>query len=203
MNNNIVTQVIASAALNATGYGAALTSTGASYVLISTGPGDSCAHPVTVKNNSVTDFSALTITITGTDENDAPLTETRAHCGGSATITSTAYFKSVTSIVPSATTGVATFDIGWTASSKCAWIYPILGVGTAPFNVGIGCTAVTGSPTYSVKYTFDGSAWFAVTNVSAVTASATGSITSPIAAFRMEFTAAGSVTLTSIQSPKC
>lgn len=196
----ITSQVNVSVAASTNGMGAAKTSTGASYVLTAPGAADGLAHQITVKNNSVTDHSAKTILITGTDENGNPLTESHAHCGTSATITSVKFFKTVTSIVPSASTGADTFDIGWAAASQAPWIYPRTDVGNAPFNIGIGCTVASGSPTYSIKYTYDGTTWFTHATITGKTTSFDGAIVTPCAAFRLDFTVAGGVTVTAIQA---
>lgn len=196
------TQVNVSAALSTNGMGAGLTSTGASYVITAAGAADGLAHQITIKNNSATDHSAKTVLITGTNENGSPLTETHAMPAGSVSITSVKFFATVTSIVPSASTGADTFDIGWAAASQAPWIYPSIDVGDAQFNIGIGCTVVAGSPTYSIKYTYDYVAWFTHATITGKTANFDGAIVTPCAAFRIDFTAAGSVNVTAIQQSR-
>src|SRR5262245_46233862 len=105
------------AAADTDGFGASLTSTGSSYVLTATNAGDSVAHLVTFKNNSGNSHAGKTIAIVGTDENGRPLTESITGPAGSATVTSTKYFKTLTSVTPSASTGADTFDIGWAVGS--------------------------------------------------------------------------------------
>lgn len=100
-------------ALNATGYASNVT--GATWTLSANSASDGLGHPVTIKNDSVTDHSAKTAVITGTDAEGNDLTETLNLPGTSATVTSLKYFKTVTSVVPSATIGADTMDIGWTA----------------------------------------------------------------------------------------
>jgi hypothetical protein len=124
------------AALNATGY--ASNATGAAWTLSSTaGPSDGLAHQVTIKNDAATDHSAKTAVITGTSAEGHAQTETLNLPGNAATVTSVGYFRTVTSVVPSATIGADTMDIGWNA------------VGVTPAYV---CNAHSGSgPQIGVK----------------------------------------------------
>lgn len=186
-----------SAALNATGFASNVT--GATWTLTATNCGDGLAHKVTIHNDAATDHSAKTALLTGTDANDNVLTETMSLPGGTLTTTSTNYFKTLTSIVPSATVGADTMDIGWNASSTTNWYYP-----KTPredvFNIGFGCRVVTGSPTYTVQHTYDGISWFNHSVVAAKTADADGTYTSPVAAVRLSFTAAGGVSMVGLQA---
>jgi hypothetical protein len=87
--------------------------TGATWTLTATSSGDNLAHSVTIRNDSITDHSAKTAVLTGTDPDGNAQTETLNLPGVSATVTSTKYFKTLTSVVPSATIGADTMDIGW------------------------------------------------------------------------------------------
>jgi hypothetical protein len=140
------------AALNATGY---VSNGGASpWTLASSGPGDGLAHPVTIHNDSATDFSLLHATITGTDAEGRVQTETihlpNTHGGGSDTVTSTKYFKTVTSITHDATIVAETLDAGWTAVSYTpaypAAVYPHDG---PLVGVDVGATTIN----YTVQQT--------------------------------------------------
>ena len=94
--------------------------TGVDFTLTVTAPTDGLAHKVTIKNDSATDHSAKTVIITGTDADGNAQVESGATTvlpAGSATVTYTKYFKTVTSVVPSATIGADTMDIGWAAPS--------------------------------------------------------------------------------------
>ncbi len=195
-------QTNVSAALSTAGMGAALTSTGASYVITAAGAADGLAHQITILNNSATDHSAKTVVITGTNEQGNELTETHAMPAGSVSITSVKFFKTVTSIVPSASTGASTFDIGWTAASQAPWVFTNMDIGEAPFNVGIGVTSVSGSPNYSLKYTYDTVGWFTHATITGKTGNFDGGITTPCLALRLDQTVAGTVTMTVIQSAK-
>lgn len=101
------------AALNATGY--ASNATGATWTLSGTGPTDGLAHKVTIKNDAATDHSAKTAVITGISAEGHAQSETLNLPGNAATVTSVLYYKTVTSVVPSATIGADTMDIGWSA----------------------------------------------------------------------------------------
>lgn len=102
------------AALNRTGY--LSNATGATWTLTSTtGPADGLAHLVTIIGDAATNHSAKTAVITGTDASDQAISETVNLPNGTATVTSTKYYKTVTSVVPSATIGADTMDIGWSA----------------------------------------------------------------------------------------
>jgi len=87
--------------------------TGATWALDATSSGDSLAHQVSIRNDSATDHSAKTAILTGTDADGKAQTETVNLPAGSATIESTKYFLTLTSVVPSATIGADTMDIGW------------------------------------------------------------------------------------------
>jgi hypothetical protein len=115
------------AATNAIGY--AENATGASWTLTATTAADGCAHPVTIHNDSASDHSGKSIELAGTDAEGRAITEhlhlPNTHGGGSDTVTSVLYYKTVTSpIVPSATIGTDTMDIGYTAVAVTP-TYPI------------------------------------------------------------------------------
>lgn len=186
----------ASVALSATGF--VSNATGATWTLSATSVSDGLAHLVTIHNDSATDHSAKTALLTGTDPNGNPQTETLSLPAGTATVTSTKYFLTLTSVVPSATIGADTMDVGYTAASVTPTYYsPNLPF--PQFNIGFGCTVVSGSPTYTVQHTYDGSAWFSHSVVASKTQSADGVYTSPIAGLRLSWAAAGSVSLTGFQ----
>jgi hypothetical protein len=96
---------------NLTGFASNVT--GGTWTLTNTATTDGLAHQVSIKNDTVTDHSLKTATIVGTDEDGAALTETINLPGPSATVETSGYFKTVTSVTPSATIGADTMDIGW------------------------------------------------------------------------------------------
>jgi len=189
-------QVMDSAAAVANGFGNDVT--GAAFTLTATVVTDGLAHLVTVLNNTANDHSAKTIAIVGTDENGNVQTETIAGPAGTATVTSAKYFKSLVSVTPSATIGADTFDIGWSVNSRGPWFQPDAN-GGGEFNVGIGCTVVSGSPNYGVVVSYDRSAWIAHGTIAAKTATFGGQQATPVVAMAVQFTAAGAVTATFLQ----
>jgi hypothetical protein len=90
--------------------------TGATWTLTNTTPGDGLARVVTITNDSATDHSGKTAILTGTDADGKAQTETvtlPTEAGGAAPVTtSTKHFLTLTSVVPSATIGSDTMDIG-------------------------------------------------------------------------------------------
>lgn len=188
----------ASVALSLTGFASNVT--GATWALSATDSGDSLAHKVTIRNDSATDHSLKTALLTGTDANGNVQTETLALPNNAATTTSTKFFKTLTSIVPSASIGADTMDIGWAAASVTAWTF--VDAWTETFNLGFGCSVDAGSPTYSVQHSYDGGNANPFTHsvVSAKTQAAEGSYTSPIRALRLAWTAAGTVSMSAIQA---
>ena len=86
--------------------------TGATWTLTNTTPGDSLARDVSITNDSTTDHSAKTAVLTGTDADGRAQTETLALPAASAKVTSAKYYLTLTTVVPSATIGTDTMDIG-------------------------------------------------------------------------------------------
>lgn len=171
--------------------------TGATWTLTATDCGDDLAHLITIKGDAATDHSAKTAIITGTGADGQAQTETVNLPNGTATVTSTSYFLTVTTVVPSATIGSDTMDIGWAAGS----VTPTTQLRQAVplFSVGIGCKVVAGSPNFTVQHTYDGTTFFDHATITGKTASFDGGYTSPVKGFRLKFTAAGSVTATALQ----
>lgn len=172
--------------------------TGGTWTLTANDAGDDLAHLVTIKGDAATDHSAKTAVITGTAANGAVQTETVNLPNGTATVTSTKHFLTVTSVVPSATIGADTMDIGWAAESVSPPIFPKHNVN--PFSLGFGCYVSSGSPTYTVQHTYDGNVWFDHATVAGETTSQDGSYTAPVQAIRLKFTAAGGTTFTGYQA---
>jgi len=198
--SKITNQTWTSIALSATGISTAVTGAAAAGFTITNGTlSDGLGHIITFAGKAATNYSSRTVTIVGTDENGNRQTDViAAGPNGVASVSSAKYFKTVTSIVMSgATSGVDTFDIGYTAGSAAAWIRPYL-ESVAPINIGIAVAWTSG--TYSVSYTYDGVTWTAPTALSAKGASAVDVSLLPAVAWRQTFTAAGTTTLTFIQA---
>jgi hypothetical protein len=168
--------------------------TGASTTLTATDCGDGLAHLITIKGDAATDHSAKTTLITGTDAEGNAQTETGLLPNGTATVTSTKYFKTVTEVTWSATIGADTIDIGWAAGSVSAPAY----LDNRHGAVGIGCS-ISGSPTYNLQQTYDGTNWFNHAVITSKSAAQDGSLLFPAKALRLNWTAAGTVTMTALQ----
>jgi hypothetical protein len=73
-------------------------------------------------------------------------------------------------------------------------------VASIPFNVGIGCI-VTGTVSYSVQHTFDGTNWFENANISDLDATADTNYMFPVLQIRLaQKSGSGSVVMTVIQT---
>lgn len=95
-----------------TGFASNMTGAGP-WTMTTTSSGDSLAHQASCRNDSATNHSAKTLTFTGTDANGLAQTETIAAPAGSATVETTKYWMTLTSVSVSATIGADTFDFGW------------------------------------------------------------------------------------------
>ncbi len=133
---------------NLTGFASNVT--GAAFVLTATTSGDSLAHQISIRNDSVTDHSGKTLAAVGTDQDGRAQTETITAPGTSATVESTKYWLTLTSLTPSATIGADTFDIGWVDEFATK---------TLPLNWRGGNAAldinVSGTINYDLEQTFD------------------------------------------------
>lgn len=172
--------------------------TGATWTLSANDAGDDLAHKVTIRNDSGTDHSGKTATIVGTGANGQAQTETLALPAGTATVTSTKHFLTVTSVTPSATIGGDTMDIGWAAESVSPWLS--LRHSAGEVQVGFGVTVDSGSPSYTVQHSFGDGQPFDHASVAGETTSQSGEYLSPISALRLKFTVAGAVTLNVMQA---
>jgi hypothetical protein len=185
------------AAASLTGY--ASNATGDTWALSATTANDGLAHQVTIRNDSATDHSAKTAILTGTDAQGNALTETVSLPAGTATVTSTKYFKTLTSVVPSATIDADTMDIGWTAAAQSPLV--VLDHKQGPFNVGFA-VVVGGTINYDVQHTYDkpnGDDYptaFNHSSVAAKTANADGTYTSPVRGLRVDVNSHTSGTFT-------
>ena len=166
------------AAANLTGHASNVT--GASWAITTTSAGDGMSHFVTIRNDSATDHSGKTITLSGTCANGLAVTEDLAGPAGSATVTSTRSYESLTAIATSATIGTDTFDIGWTAAARSPWYYVR--------NLAAVAVSVGGTINFDIQHKYDE----AVTNAIAFTAEAAKTVdtehvyTTPIRAARVD-----------------
>lgn len=175
------------AATSANGLANDIAYSGGGYALTATTPADSLAHIITILGNAATNHSGKTFTITGTDANGVAQSEGITGPNGVATVSSTLYFKTVTSVTVSATTGADTFDIGWTAVAVSS-TYP-LNWRQRNFMVSLGLV-ITGTISVTVQHTLDGlhgeyvasPSWFPHSSLVTKTASADGNYAFPVVA---------------------
>ena len=137
------------AAANATGF--ATNVTGASWTLTATTAADGLAHQITIHNNSATDHSAKTARLVGTNADGAVQTETLNLPGPTATVTSTKFFLTLTSVTPSATIGADTMNIGW-AATAVGPTFPVDGRSNAAAMVAVH---ISGTINFAVDETMD------------------------------------------------
>lgn len=184
------------AAASATGFKS--NATGATWTLTATTPNDGLAHKVTIANDSATDHSAKTAVITGTDANNNALTETvNLPAASPAVVTSTKFFKTVTSIVPSATIGGDTMGLGWAATAVSPWVK--LDYVQNGFGVSVAVVA-GGTINYDVEHTYDipdgAAVAFKHSGIIGATASDDGSYIAPVQAVRVNVNSHTSGTFT-------
>lgn len=124
--------------------------TGGTWTLTNNSVPDGLAHQVSLKNDTATDHSGKTATFVGTDQDGIDQTETIAMPGSSATVETTLYFKTLTSVTPSATIGADTMDIGYVDEFSSRTIPANWRGSEAMIAVIVG-----GTINYSVQYTPD------------------------------------------------
>lgn len=189
------------AALNTTGFASAVT--GATWTLTANSAGDNLAHQVTVRNLSATDHSAKTAVLVGTDGDGNALTETINLPGPSpAIVTSVNFFKTLTSITPSATIGVDTMNIGWNALAKSQSI-PVERLSDTQCTLFVH---ITGTINYTIEEMYENPfstaspqvncSWNAITALTSKAADTLGQMTEAATAFRfsMNSVTAGATT---------
>lgn len=82
------------------------------FVPLVAGPGDGLGHLISITTTGGVNLSGLTFIVTGTDADGIP--ETEAIVGpNNTTVYGAKYFKTVTGVTVSATTGADAFDMGW------------------------------------------------------------------------------------------
>lgn len=165
--------------------------TGATWTLTATAATDGLAHQVSIRNDSATDHSAKTADLVGTDANGKAQTETINFPAGSATVESALYYKTLTSVTPSATIGGDTMDIGW-VDEVATQIVPLDYRSQIAAAVAVD---VTGTINFTVQETFDdiqastlasqSAQWFNITALASKTADTVGSSTAGAVAVRL------------------
>ena len=125
--------------------------TGATWTLTATSSGDGLAHQVSITNDSATDHSLKTAILTGTDADGKAQTETINLPAASVAVESTKYFLTLTSVVPSATIGADTMDIGWVDEFVSQTI-PLDHYANTPASVQV---TVTGTINFDIEVTLE------------------------------------------------
>lgn len=171
---------------------------------ISASVGDGLAHLITITQAGGTNHSTKTAIITGTNANGQPQTETGlALPNGAATVTSSKYFLTVSSVAISATIGGDTMTMGWAANAVSPWTRAGSDADNhvrGGFALGIGCTVASGSPSYTVQYTYDEIGVFNHATIATQTVSLASTLTAPVGGLRLLFTVAGRVIMTLLQA---
>jgi hypothetical protein len=109
-------------------------------------PTDGVAHQLSI--TSTDDISDLTITLTGTDADDKPISE-EVTGPNNTTVESTSYFKTLTGVSASATLGSETMDIGWVDEAVSA-THPLNYNSAVP--AGLYRAIVTGTIDFDVEF---------------------------------------------------
>lgn len=178
------------AALSANGLANDVAYSGGGYALTATTPGDGLAHIISILGNAATNHSGKTFTITGTDANGVAQSEGIAGPNGIATVSTTLYFKTVTSVTVSATTGADTFDIGWTGVA----IMPTYPINWRQRNYQVSLALIiTGTIDVTVQHTFDAlhgeyvatPTWFPHSSLVNKSANADGNYAFPVTGTRL------------------
>ena len=148
MRPNTIDIDVADASL--TGFRSNITGAGP-WVPTTTTPTDGLAHQISIRNDSVTDYSGQTFTAVGTDANGKAISEAITGPGNGATVESTLYYKTYTLLTASgAGISTDTFDLGW-VDEVASITYPI------DFYSPYACAIqvdVTGTIDFTVQETF-------------------------------------------------
>lgn len=178
------------AAASTTAYAASVT--GASFTLTNTSSGDGLARQISILNNTATNHSGKTITIVGTDADGYAQTETITGPGSSATVVSTKFYLTLTSVTPSATIGADTFSIG----TNGLWVTPTIALNARNANAANIQALLSGTMNFTVSQLYDdvllttsspaqSANWTAITALSAKTATTVGSAAVGATAIRL------------------
>jgi len=137
--------VASTTAFNAQGF----TSTGAATAPTTTTTSDGLAHYVTLTSPVQATLAGINFTIVGTDPDGHAISETIAGPASASTVTSTKFFKTITTIQPSATMGALTLAVGIAVTAITPTIALTNSAAAASMTV-----AVTGTVNYTVYETF-------------------------------------------------
>ena len=132
-------------AFNAQGF----TSTGAATATTITSTTDGLGHRVTLTSPSQASLAGVTFTILGTDPDGHVISEDIAGPASASTVTSTKFFKTITTIQPSATMGALTLAVGISVLAVAPTIALTNSAAAASMTV-----AITGTINYTMYETF-------------------------------------------------
>jgi hypothetical protein len=132
-------------AFNAQGF----TSTGAATAPTTTATSDGLAHYVTLTAPVQSTLAGINFTIVGTDPDDHDVTDTIVGPASGATVTTTKFFKTVSTIQPSATMGALTVAVGIAVTAITQTIALTNSAAAAGMTV-----VVTGTINYTMYETF-------------------------------------------------
>jgi hypothetical protein len=138
--------VASTTAFNAQGF----TSTGAATAPTTTTTTDGLAHYVTLTSPAQATLAGINFTIVGTDPDGHDISETIAGPASASTVTSTKFFKTITTIQPSATMGALVVSVGIAVTA----ITPTIAL-SANSTAAAGMTVgITGTINYTAYETF-------------------------------------------------
>lgn len=124
-------------------------STGAATAPTTTDTTDGLAHYVTLTSPAQATLAGITFTILGTDADGHAVTDAVTGPASASTTTSTKFFKTITTITPSATMGALVLSIGIAVTAITPTIPLTNSVAAAGMTV-----AVTGTVNYTMYETF-------------------------------------------------
>jgi hypothetical protein len=170
--------------------------TGASWALTTNTTTDGLSHNVTITNLTANTHASTNVTIVGM-YGTFPVSETIALPAGNATVTSTNYYSSVTSVTPAATIGADTMSIGIAATASS----PIFPINWENYSWPLAnAIIVTGTVSYTMEYTYDEvfqfntvypkvtgvtPYWFADSNLTTQTSTKDDTISHPVSGERL------------------
>jgi hypothetical protein len=175
---------------------------------------DGLGRIITIKDTATSDQSDVNFVVTGTDANGETIAETITGPGSGATVASTEYFYTVSTITISAAQGGAeTVDVGTrnATSSAASRLVPLNKYGEDAATVAVD---VTGTVNFTVQETFDDVEpnkaddadtpikWWDVSALATKTADTASTISKHATALRIEFdsyTATGNVRVRILQ----
>lgn len=176
---------------NLTGFASNITGAGP-WTMTTTAPTDGLAHQLSIRNDSATDYSGQTFTCVGTDADGKALSEAVTGPTGTATVESTGYFKTLTTVTASgAGIGADTFDVGWVDEVASA-TFPIDRMSDTAANILVD---VTGTIDFTVQELWENvydvakpqqdATWINITALAAKTADTASTATKGATAVRI------------------